>query len=96
MRGEALDPVKVLCPNIGECWGQEAGVGGVFCGLWASRRSSKSPGVVYKKNGPFVTFTRNMQSVSGSGTFLVPVLAISSGSLGFGANARNGGGVRKT
>jgi hypothetical protein len=29
MRGEALDPVKVLCPNIGECWGQEAGVGGL-------------------------------------------------------------------
>jgi hypothetical protein len=29
MRGEALDPVKVLCPNIGECLGQEAGVGGL-------------------------------------------------------------------
>ena len=25
--GEALDPVKVLCPSIGEC--QEAGVGGL-------------------------------------------------------------------
>jgi len=25
--GEALGPVKVLCPSIGECLGQEAGVG---------------------------------------------------------------------
>ena len=29
MRGEALGPVKVLCPNIGECLGQEAGVDGL-------------------------------------------------------------------
>ena len=27
MEGEALGPVKVLCPSIGECLGQEAGVG---------------------------------------------------------------------
>jgi hypothetical protein len=26
---EALNPVKVLCPSIGECQGQEAGVGGL-------------------------------------------------------------------
>ena len=29
MVGEALGPMKALCPNIGECQGQEAGV----CGL---------------------------------------------------------------
>jgi hypothetical protein len=29
MGGEALGPVKVLCPNIGECQGQEAEVGGL-------------------------------------------------------------------
>jgi hypothetical protein len=29
MGGEALGPVKVLCPNIGECLDQEAGVGGL-------------------------------------------------------------------
>jgi hypothetical protein len=29
MGGEALGPVKVLCPSIGECQGQEVGVGGV-------------------------------------------------------------------
>ena len=27
MGGEALGLVKVLCPSIGECQGQEAGVG---------------------------------------------------------------------
>jgi hypothetical protein len=27
MGGEAFGPVKVLCPSIGECQGQEAGVG---------------------------------------------------------------------
>ena len=29
MRGEALGPVKVLCPHIRECQGQEVGVGGL-------------------------------------------------------------------
>ena len=29
MKGEVLGPVKVLCPRIGECQGQEAGVGGL-------------------------------------------------------------------
>ena len=29
MGGEALGPVKVLCPRIGECQGQEVGVGGL-------------------------------------------------------------------
>jgi hypothetical protein len=29
MEGEVLGPVKVLCPSIGECLGQEAGVGGL-------------------------------------------------------------------
>ena len=27
MGGEDLGPVKVLCPSIGECQGQEVGVG---------------------------------------------------------------------
>jgi hypothetical protein len=25
--------VKVLCPSIGECQGQEVGVGGLKCGM---------------------------------------------------------------
>ena len=29
MAGEALGSVKVLCPSIGECQGQEVGVGGL-------------------------------------------------------------------
>jgi hypothetical protein len=29
MGGEFLGPVKALCPSVGECQGQEAGVGGL-------------------------------------------------------------------
>jgi hypothetical protein len=29
MGGEALGLVKIICPSIGECQGQEVGVGGV-------------------------------------------------------------------
>jgi hypothetical protein len=29
MGGEALGPVKDLCPGIGECQGQKVGVGGL-------------------------------------------------------------------
>jgi hypothetical protein len=29
MGGEALGPVKILCSSIGECQGQEVGVGGL-------------------------------------------------------------------
>jgi hypothetical protein len=29
MGGEVLGPVKVLCPSIGECQGQEARMGGL-------------------------------------------------------------------
>jgi hypothetical protein len=36
MGGEALGPVKVLCPSVGEFQGQEAGVGGLV-----SRQSRK-------------------------------------------------------
>jgi hypothetical protein len=34
--GEALGPVKALCPSVGECQGQEVGVGGL-----ESRREGK-------------------------------------------------------
>jgi hypothetical protein len=29
MGGKALGPVKALCPSVGECQGQESGVGGL-------------------------------------------------------------------
>ena len=29
MGGEALGPMKVLCPSVGECQGQEVGLGWV-------------------------------------------------------------------
>ena len=41
MGGKALDLPNIICPNIGECQGQEAGVGGLgsrtgegYRGLW--------------------------------------------------------------
>jgi hypothetical protein len=41
MGGEALGPVKVLCPSVGECQGQEAGVGRLV-----SRGSGEGIGVL--------------------------------------------------
>jgi hypothetical protein len=29
VRGETLGPMKALCPSVGECQDQEAGVGGL-------------------------------------------------------------------
>ena len=35
MGGEAIGPVKVLCPTVGECQDREAGVGGLVSrGRW--------------------------------------------------------------
>jgi hypothetical protein len=34
MREKALGPVKVLCPSVGECQGQEAGVGELVSRGW--------------------------------------------------------------
>jgi hypothetical protein len=34
MGGEALSLVKVLCPSVGECQGQEARVGGLVIRGW--------------------------------------------------------------
>jgi hypothetical protein len=45
MGGEALGPVKVLCPSIGECLGQEAGVGGS-----GSRGREKRIGDFWRRN----------------------------------------------
>jgi hypothetical protein len=36
MGGEVLGPVKVLCPSIGECHGQEVGLGGWVSRGWGS------------------------------------------------------------
>ena len=51
MGGEALGPVKVLCPSIGECQGQEAGVGGLV-----SRGSEDDRGFLEGKLGKGITF----------------------------------------
>jgi hypothetical protein len=50
--GEALDPLKVICPTIGECQGQEAGVGGLV-----SRRRGEGIGGFWRgKLGKGITF----------------------------------------
>jgi hypothetical protein len=45
MGGEAVGPVKVLWPSIGECQGQEVGVGG-----FVSRGRGEDIGVFQRGN----------------------------------------------
>jgi hypothetical protein len=45
MGGEAFGPVKALCPSVGECQGQEAGVGGLV-----SRGSGTGIGGFQRRN----------------------------------------------
>jgi hypothetical protein len=52
MGGEALGPVKVLCPSVGECQGQEAGVGG----LGSRGRGGGNRGFSEGKLGKGITF----------------------------------------
>jgi hypothetical protein len=46
MGGEALGLVKALCPSVGECQGQEAGVSGLgsrgegIGGFWRGKRDN--------------------------------------------------------
>jgi hypothetical protein len=51
MGGEALGPLKVLCPSIGECRGQEVGVGGL-----GSRGRGRDRGFFEEKLGKGITF----------------------------------------
>jgi hypothetical protein len=46
MGGEALGPVKAVCPSIGECQGREAGVGGLVSKRQGVNRefSERKPG----------------------------------------------------
>jgi hypothetical protein len=52
MGGETLGSVKVLCPSIGECQGQEVGVGG----LGSRRRQEGIRGFSEGKLGKGLTF----------------------------------------
>jgi hypothetical protein len=51
MRGVALGPVKALCPSIGECQSQEAGVGRLV-----SSGSGERMGFSEGKPGKGITF----------------------------------------
>jgi hypothetical protein len=44
MGGEALGPVKALCPSIGECQGQEVEVGGLVSKGMGGRDNEFSEG----------------------------------------------------
>jgi hypothetical protein len=48
--GEALCPVKALCPSVGECQGQEVGVGGLVSRGRGNSRISEG------KSGKGITF----------------------------------------
>jgi hypothetical protein len=51
MGGKALGPVKVLCPSIGECLGQEPGVGEL-----GSRGMGEDSRLLEGKLGKGITF----------------------------------------
>jgi hypothetical protein len=51
MGGEALGPVKVLCPSIGECQGQKAEMGGLV-----NREGERDRGFLEGKLGKGITF----------------------------------------
>jgi hypothetical protein len=52
MGGKALVPLKVLCPSIGECLGQKAGLGGLGCRVgWGEDR-----GILEGKVGKGIQF----------------------------------------
>jgi hypothetical protein len=53
MGREALGPVKALCPRVGECQGQEAGVGGLVS-RWRGNKMRR--GFSEGKPGMGITF----------------------------------------
>jgi hypothetical protein len=56
----ALGPVKALCPSVGECQGQEAGVGVVV----SSRRREGLRGGSEGKPGKGITFEMQIKKIS--------------------------------
>ena len=53
MGGEALGPVKALCPSVEECQGQEAGMGGLGS---KQREEGENRGFSEGKLGKGITF----------------------------------------
>jgi hypothetical protein len=54
MGGEALGPVKALCPSVGECQGQEVGVAGLVSRGWGG--GDRVRGSSEGKQGKGITF----------------------------------------
>jgi hypothetical protein len=61
MEGEALGPMKVLCPSIGECQGQEARVSG-----WVGEQGDggEERGFLERKLGKGITFEMLIKKIS--------------------------------
>jgi hypothetical protein len=51
MRGEGLGLAKIICPNTGDCQGQEAGVGGLGSRVGGGYRK-----LLERKLGKGITF----------------------------------------
>ena len=47
MGGEALCPMKALCPSVGECHGQEVGLGGLVS---RGKEEEIGEGVFWRRN----------------------------------------------
>jgi hypothetical protein len=56
MGGEVLGPVKVLCPSIEKCQGQEVGVGGWEWVGWGEGGKGGNRGFLEGKLGKQITF----------------------------------------
>jgi hypothetical protein len=51
MGGEALGLAKIICPSIGECQGQEVGMGGLWSrgtGYWGLSERKLGKGIAFK------------------------------------------------
>jgi hypothetical protein len=60
MGGEDLGPVTALCPNVGECQGQEVGVGG----LVSKGNGGVDRGFLEGKSKNWITFEMQIKNIS--------------------------------
>ena len=64
--GEALGPVKVQCPSVGECQGEEAGVGGwmgMGAPVWKQGERGWEMGFLEEKLGKGITFEMQISKI---------------------------------
>ena len=66
MGGEALGPVKALCPSVGDYQGQEEGVGRLGSRGWGVGKRGSSEG----KQGKGLTFEMYVKKISNKKAFV--------------------------